>query len=582
MKDKYLDTYQQEALQEALVELQQAKQREKLLADENKAILSAISAMSEARHRNEIFTGLRTVLKKYINFEDFIVISRDENRQTFKTLISTNRVFDKVKWLQGNTMERALNGECILLFEPLRLDEFSNLNVFVKSHVNSVIMTGIRSEVTQSIILLIGAQKGHFSIENKETLRRFRPLIERAVIDIETKEKLQRIVDVRTTQLARAREEAELANQSKSEFLAMMSHEVRTPLNSVLGMLDILRQSTLSNEQFGALCQMECSAELLLAIISDILDLSKIESGSFQLNEQWINLSDTVMFVISQQKQVATNKNLEFHLKCTIAPDKQYWIDSTRLSQILFNLIGNAIKFTDSGTVNVSVLDQKDELVISVSDTGIGISKSKQSRLFTAFHQGDRSITRRFGGTGLGLAITKHLVEMMRGTISVESEEHVGSSFIIRIPVLTRFSQNRPVKFETSGPTKTLNLLIVEDTQSNQLVIKLILNKLGHNVHIASHGAEALSFLENHDETIDMILMDVSMPVMDGITATRLIRGRGITIPIIALTAHALESDRDKCLEAGMDSFISKPVRRQDIYEAIQMFVGNEESQYRS
>ncbi len=578
MKDKYLDTYQQEALQEALVELQQAKQREKLLADENKAILSAISAMSEARHRNEIFTGLRTVLKKYINFEDFIVISRDENRQTFKTLISTNRVFDKVDWLQGNTLERALNGECILLFEPLRLDEFSNLNVFVKSHVNSVIMTGIRSEVTQSIILLIGAQKGHFSIENKETLRRFRPLIERAVIDIETKEKLQRIVDVRTTQLARAREEAELANQSKSEFLAMMSHEVRTPLNSVLGMLDILRQSTLSNEQFEALCQMECSAELLLAIISDILDLSKIESGSFQLNEQWINLSDTVMFVISQQKQVATNKNLEFHLNCTIVPDKQYWIDSTRLSQILFNLIGNAIKFTDSGTVNVSVLDQKDELVISVSDTGIGISKSKQSRLFTAFHQGDRSITRRFGGTGLGLAITKHLVEMMRGSISVESEEHVGSSFIIRIPVLTRFSQNRPVKFETSGPAKTLNLLIVEDTQSNQLVIKLILNKLGHNVHIASHGAEALSFLEKHDETIDMILMDVSMPVMDGITATRLIRGRGITIPIIALTAHALESDRDKCLEAGMDSFISKPVRRQDIYEVIQMFVGNEES----
>ncbi|TOP42817.1 histidine kinase dimerization/phospho-acceptor domain-containing protein, partial [Vibrio parahaemolyticus] len=174
----------------------------------------------------------------------------------------------KVEWLHGNTMDRALNGECILLFEPAKLLEFENLNSFVKTHVNSVILTGIRSEVTQSTILLIGAQKGHFSIENKETLRRFRPLIERAVIDIETKEKLQRIVEVRTTQLARAREEAELANQSKSEFLAMMSHEIRTPLNSVLGMLDILRQSTLSDEQFDALNQMECSAELLLAIIS--------------------------------------------------------------------------------------------------------------------------------------------------------------------------------------------------------------------------------------------------------------------------------------------------------------------------
>ena len=576
MKDKYLETYQQEALQEALVELQQAKHREKLLADENKAILSAISAMSEAKNRNEIFSGLNTVLKKYINFEDFIVITRDDNRQSFKTLISTNSVFDTVNWLHGNTMERALNGECVLLFEPLRLGEFSNLNIFVKNHVNSVILTGIRSEVTQNIILLIGAQKGHFSIENKETLRRFRPLIERAVIDIETKEKLQRIVDVRTTELAKAREEAELANQSKSEFLAMMSHEIRTPLNSVLGMLDILRQSTLSNEQFEALCQMESSAELLLAIISDILDLSKIESGSFQLYEQWTNLSDAVTFVISQQKQIAISKSLSFNLDCRIPPDKQYWIDSTRLSQVLFNLIGNAIKFTDSGTVSVSVLEQKDELIISVSDTGIGISKAKQARLFTAFHQGDRSITRRFGGTGLGLAITKHLVEMMRGTIIVDSKEHVGSSFTIKIPVLTRLHQNRPVKIEANSPVKALNLLVVEDTHSNQLVIKLILNKLGHNVHISSHGEDALAFLEDNSDSIDIILMDVSMPVMDGITATRLIREKGIAIPIIALTAHALESDRDKCLEAGMDSFISKPVRRQDIYEAIQVFVEND------
>ncbi len=576
MKDKYLNTYEQEALQEALLELQQAKQRERLLADENKAILSAISAMSEARNRNEIFTGLNTVLKKYTNFEDFIVIARDDNEQPFKTLISTNSVFDNVNWLQGNAMERALNGESILLFEPLSLEEFSNLNVLVKSHVKSVIMTGIRSEVTQSIILLIGGKKGHFSIENKDTLRRFRPLIERAVIDIETKEKLQCIVDVRTTQLARAREEAEQANQSKSEFLAMMSHEIRTPLNSVLGMLDILHQSTLSKEQYEALCQMECSAELLLAIISDILDLSKIESGGFQLHEQWINLCDAVTPVMSLQKQVAIKKNLEFQFNCTISPDKQYWIDSTRLSQVLFNLVGNAIKFTDSGTVSVSVSEQQGELVISITDTGIGISKTKQSRLFTAFHQGDSSITRRFGGTGLGLAITKHLVEMMRGNITVESEEHVGSSFTIEIPILTRLSQNRPVKIESSESTKTLNLLVVEDTKSNQLVIKLILNKLGHNVHIASHGKEALAFLEKHNESIDLILMDVSMPEMDGITATRLIRDKGMSIPIIALTAHALESDRDKCLDAGMDSFISKPVRKQDIYEAIQMLLDND------
>ncbi|KIF52104.1 response regulator [Vibrio owensii] len=573
MKDKYLEIYQQEALQEALVELKEARQREKLLADENKAILSAISAMSEARNRHEIFSGLNNVLKKYIDFDDFIVITRDSNRQSFKTLLSTNSVFDRVSWLQGNATERALNGECILLFEPMRLKEFESLNSFIKSQVSSMLLTGIRSEVTQTIIILVGAQKGHFSIENKETLRRFRPLIERAVIDIETKEKLQRIVEVRTSQLAKAREEAERANQSKSEFLAMMSHEIRTPLNSVLGMLDILRQSTLTEDQSEVLNQMERSADLLLAIISDILDLSKIESGSFHLNEQWTDLSDAVTLIISQQKQVATAKNLCFEFDCNLDKNKQYWIDSTRLSQILFNLIGNASKFTDFGGIDISVIEKDSELMISVADTGIGIPKAKIGHLFTAFHQGDSSITRRFGGTGLGLAITKHLVEMMRGTISVKSEENVGSHFKIRIPVLTRNNQERPVKIEQNHPSKAMNLLVVEDTESNQLVIKLILNKLGHNVFIASNGAEALTFLEEQRQSIDIILMDVSMPVMDGITATRLIRQKGISTPIIALTAHALESDKITCMKAGMDGFVSKPVRRQDIYQAIQSLV---------
>ncbi len=573
MKDKYLEIYQQEALQEALVELKEARQREKLLADENKAILSAISAMSEARNRHEIFSGLNSVLKKYIAFDDFIVITRDCNQQNFKTLLSTNSVFDRASWLPGNASERALNGECILLFEPMRLKEFEGLNSFIKSQVSSMLLTGIRSEVTQTIIILVGAQKGHFSIENKETLRRFRPLIERAVIDIETKEKLQRIVEVRTSQLAKAREEAERANQSKSEFLAMMSHEIRTPLNSVLGMLDILRQSTLTESQSEVLNQMECSADLLLAIISDILDLSKIESGSFRLSEQWTNLRDAVTLVISQQKQVATSKNLSFEYQCNLDNNKQYWIDSTRLSQVLFNLIGNASKFTDFGGINVSVIERDGELVISVVDTGIGIPQSKIGHLFTAFHQGDSSITRRFGGTGLGLAITKHLVEMMRGTISVKSEENVGSHFEIKIPVLMRNNQDRPVKIEPNHPSKAVNLLVVEDTESNQLVIKLILNKLGHNVFIASHGAEAIAFLEEQRQNIDIILMDVSMPIMDGITATRLIRKKGINIPIIALTAHALESDKTTCMKAGMDGFVSKPVRRQEIYEAIQSLV---------
>ncbi|BBM64648.1 hybrid sensor histidine kinase/response regulator [Vibrio alfacsensis] len=573
MTDNYLEIYQQEALQEALAELKQARHREKLLADENNAILSAISAMSEAKNRNEIFSGLNNVLKKYIDFDDFIVITRESSAQAFKTLISTNHVFEKMNWSQGNVTDRALNGECILLFEPLHLSEFNHLNSFIQSHVNSVILTGIRSEVTQNIILLIGAQKGQFSIENKETLRRFRPLIERAVIDIETKEKLQRIVDVRTAQLAKAREESEKANQAKSEFLAMMSHEIRTPLNSVLGMLDVLTHSQLSIEQREALNQMECSAELLLAIISDILDLSKIESGRFHLNEQWVDLGDVVTNLISQKKQTAINKNINLDFTLALDNTKQYWIDSTRLSQILFNLIGNAIKFTDVGSVQVSVSEEAhNKLTLVISDSGIGIANDKIEHLFTAFHQGDNSITRRYGGTGLGLAITKHLVEMMRGRIQVESEESKGSTFKVTIPILSRKFPVGPESISSSMQTKSMNLLIVEDTESNQLVIKLLLSKLGHNVFIVDHGKEALAFLESTQINVDMIFMDVSMPVMDGITATKELRKKGISIPVIALTAHTLDSDKQTCLNAGMNGFISKPIRRQDICKVIQSF----------
>ncbi|GEM74592.1 ATP-binding protein [Vibrio sagamiensis] len=561
-----------EILQELLVDLRESKQREKLLADENKAILSAISTMSEAKNKHEIFSCLNNALKQYINYDDFIVITRDDNAQKFTTLIATNSVFEHSTWLQGNASERALHGECILLFEPMLLKEFSQLNAFIHSQVNSIIMTGIHTEVTQNIILLVGSKKGHFSIQNRETLKRFRPLIERAIIDIENKEKLQRIVELRTSELAKAHEEAEKANQSKSEFLAMMSHEIRTPLNSVLGLLDILRQSTLNHQQSDVLYQMESSAELLLAIISDILDLSKIESGSFLLHEQWTNLSDKIKFVISQQKQIALNKNLTFSHVSNLDQNKQYWIDDIRLSQVLFNIIGNAIKFTDSGHVDISVIESKGDITFSIVDSGIGIPESKLDHLFTAFHQGDGSITRRFGGTGLGLAITKYLVEMMRGTITVESTEHVGSEFTIKIPVRTKDSRvSKSAKVDHYLPAKKMNFLVVEDTKSNQMVIKLILNQLGHNVFITSNGRDAIQLIENQsDSKIDMILMDVSMPVMDGITATQILRKNGIKIPIIALTAHALDDDKKNCLTAGMDSFISKPVRKQEVLKAIE------------
>ncbi|EGQ7988945.1 response regulator, partial [Vibrio vulnificus] len=431
-------------------------------------------------------------------------------------------------------------------------------------------LTGIDAQVTQSVILLIGNTKGQFSIEAKETLKRFLPLIERAVIDIENKEKLQRIVELRTRELALAREESERANRAKSEFLAMMSHELRTPLNSVLGMLDVLKQSDMSAGHINLLSHMESSAGLLLAIISDILDLSKIESGEFSLSPQWININDTVTFVVSQQQLVAATKGLNIELSIELDDKRHYWLDPSRLSQVLFNLIGNAVKFTQQGQIDIRVNLENDELSISVIDTGIGIEKEKISSLFTAFKQADSSITRKFGGTGLGLAITKHLVELMSGTVRVSSQFGKGSTFVVKIPVKSR----KLIRLSQDGTTnkrdRALNVLVVEDTHSNQMVIQLLLNKLGHNVFIANNGSEAIEFIESNTESLDVVFMDVSMPVMDGLTATKILRAKGFEVPIIALTAHALASDKQNCLDVGMDSFVAKPVRKQELANAIE------------
>ncbi|MGR5233331.1 ATP-binding protein [Vibrio rotiferianus] len=568
MKTENTDIYQQEELQETLIELKRSREREKQLVDENKAILTAISSLSEAQNKQEIFEGLNSVLTKYIGFDDFIVLSRDDSSSKFETFLTTNTAFTNTTWLQGNVFNRALKGECILIFEPNNITEFQKLNPFLINHISSVLVTGIRTEVTQSVIMLVGSRKGQFSINDKETYRRFRPLIERALFDIEYKEKLQRIVDLRTAELAKAREEAERANRTKSEFLAMMSHEIRTPLNSILGMLDVLKTSEMASFEENKLYQMETSAELLLAIISDILDLSKIESGKFLFKEKWATIGDSVTNILCQHKQDANLKGVDFEYQSNIEDIKEYWLDSVRLYQIIFNLVGNAVKFTNDGKVCVKMIATNNAVELEVTDSGIGISTDNIQNIFRAFHQVDNSTTRIYGGTGLGLAITKHLVDMMRGTITVTSEPNVGSTFTVKIPVLSRDKKN---EFKEESPEKanSLNVLVVEDTTSNQMVITLLLKKLGHHTYIANDGHEAIAFLEQREVDVDIILMDISMPIMDGLTATKQLRNRGIKIPIVALTAHAMESDKKACINVGMNGFISKPVRQRDIQEAL-------------
>ncbi|EKO5121614.1 ATP-binding protein [Vibrio fluvialis] len=559
-----------EQLNEALVELERSKEREQRLAEENRVILAALSALSHADNKYQIFEELKKVLSRYIRFDDFIVISKEKESRTFSTYLASNLAFQGKDWFNGDKFQRVLDGECIILFEPSKLEEFRNLNHFLKDQINSALVTGIRAQTSDSVLLLLGTRKGQFSLETKSTLSRFRPLLERAINDIEHKEALQKLVDLKTRELKIAQQQAEQANQSKSQFLAMMSHELRTPLNAVLGLIDLLRDDSDAYQQ-EMLEQMENSAELLLVIINDILDLSRIESGHFELQRHWISLSKKLQHALEYHSQVAQAKDIKFNVKASICEQFEYWVDSVRLTQILFNIIGNAIKFTHQGFVDVSLVTARDRLEIEVRDSGIGIDNERIEHLFSPFIQADTSITRNYGGTGLGLAITKHLVELMGGTIKVNSKLGEGSLFTISIPLESRSTEAANENAGQLSDTKTYDaldnskhILVVEDTKTNQMVIQLLLNRMGYNVTIANNGQHALELIEKN-RSFDLIFMDISMPIMDGIQATRILRSQRLTTPIIALTAHSMNSDHQNCLAAGMNDIVLKPIRSKEL-----------------
>ncbi|MCA8959152.1 MAG: response regulator [Planctomycetes bacterium] len=386
--------------------------------------------------------------------------------------------------------------------------------------------------------------------------------------------------------LDRARDDVDRANRTKSEFLANMSHEIRTPMTAILGFAEELLEPDLSGlDRMSAAKTIRQNCEHLLQLLDDILDISKIEAGRLEVESAPVVLPQVLVDLRALMSTKARSKGLDLMFEVRNPIPECVESDRTRIRQILLNLLGNAIKFTERGTVILSADwddDEEPRLVVEVSDTGIGMSGEQLSRIFDAFAQADASTTRRFGGTGLGLSISRALTHLLGGSLTATSSPGEGSTFRLELPLRAVPDARRVADLDRWAPSATqrragkstfprleVRILVAEDGPDNQRLIRRLLEKCGCDVTLVENGKEAVDAILAEDSNFDLILMDMQMPIMDGYEATQTLRELDIDLPIIALTAHAMSGDREKCLGAGCDGYATKPVDRAVLFQTI-------------
>ncbi len=568
-----------EELIEEHLQLERIIEREKRLRKEAEGLLEGLRILNASDSSQKMFENLLDVLKKFLPFEDgFIIVERDEGH--LEVVMTTSPTYSGMTWERSDFMQRVLSGHTVASYDVSSIPTWQTMfKKYSTLNVTSALHAPLHTQHHRAILVCVHAHPAVFNKQHVKLLGKFSPLTDQVLINIEYRQELQAIVNIQTRKLRIAKERAEAANQAKSSFLANISHEIRTPMNAIINLSTLALEGDIPTQEREYIEKVSSSSKGLLSIINELLDLSKIEAGKLEIESVPFTIKKVVIDVVDLLRINAKAKGLTFNTDLLCLEKLSVIGDPQRLRQVLTNLIHNAIKFTDSGGIDVSAIAQINapdsiDITFSVSDSGIGIPEADLNTIFQTFQQADNSSTRRHEGTGLGLAISKQLVELMGGQLSVKSTQGVGSqfSFTLHYDIATANSTqqiNSPIDTEERLRALAATILLVEDNITNQLITKKILERIGLSITIANNGEEALALL--NDQPFDLILMDLHMPVMDGFQAAAMIRKnpQWCQLPIIALTANAVQATIEQCHAAGMNAHITKPIDINTMYEVI-------------
>lgn len=571
-----------EALREEVATLQAALAEERARRRSAERMAQSLVRLSAPVTSEELLSMLGALFTEILGAEHTMVLMAPAGG-ALEPVKSTCPALLEVSWPQDAFTERVLAGRPSSV---VRCDQHPGWRAqpeAVRGLVGSALHFGVAGGEVRVMLVSVHSARGFFGREHleraqlvsqplREAWRRSQNLERESELRREAEEANARLREAQR-QLLAARDAAEEASRLKSAFLAQMSHELRTPLAGVIGLTELALQGDLGGEPRSLIATARQSAEELLSILNAILDLSKIEAGRMSLESIPVDLEALVREVAMLTEVRATEKGLAVHRVIRMAGTSPRRVgDPLRLKQVLLNLFSNAVKFTERGFVSIAVrAGEGDEVELEVRDTGCGIPPEQQAVIFDAFRQADESTSRRFGGTGLGLAICRDLVGMFGGQLRVESAVGMGSRFFFTVrlpPCEARAELCLEAPGAPLGPLGPLRILVAEDNPVNQLITRRMLERLGHTVEVVSDGRQAWRAAGR--EPWDVVLMDLQMPEMDGFTATHRIRGElGGALPIVALTANAMNGERERCLEAGMSGYLTKPLREPALLQAL-------------